>query len=216
MPDFWITQVPLKRRALEAFHVLLYKSCISRAYACINDLNGAIVLMYHSVSEEAHSSFIDPNNRVAPEIFSRHMRFLAEKRQVVSIDALSNSLNAGEPLPQGSVVITLDDGYLDNLTVAAPILRELNLPATLYLATGYISRAENQWIDQAFFMFKYRKHHLLRIVGSSDEWNLEDQACARAACRELCSRLLISDHDSRIVLLRDAMEQLKPKGTPPG
>jgi peptidoglycan/xylan/chitin deacetylase (PgdA/CDA1 family) len=47
-------------------------------------------------------------------------------------------LDAGEPLPPGALVVTFDDGYDDNYRVAYPILRELGVPATFFVSTGYI------------------------------------------------------------------------------
>ena len=42
------------------------------------------------------------------------------------------------PLPSRSVVVTFDDGYVDNLEQALPVLREHGVPATLFIATGNI------------------------------------------------------------------------------
>ncbi len=46
-------------------------------------------------------------------------------------------MQRGEDL-SGHLAITFDDGYLDNLTIASPLLTERNLPACFFVATGYI------------------------------------------------------------------------------
>jgi len=51
--------------------------------------------------------------------------------------------------PPRSVVITFDDGYLDNFEVAAPILTRLALPATFFVVTRYMSTDTVAWWDES-------------------------------------------------------------------
>ncbi|SRR6266851_1528808 len=53
-----------------------------------------------------------------------------------------------EPYPARSFAVTFDDGFANNLTVAAPILRELDIPATLYVTTGFVEENGMSWIDR--------------------------------------------------------------------
>jgi peptidoglycan/xylan/chitin deacetylase (PgdA/CDA1 family) len=108
---------------------------------------GAIILMYHSVAADAEARFIERGNRIAPEVFERQMAFLRRKRRVVALSELVDDVARGRTPPRGTVCITFDDGYRDNLTIAAPILDRHRLPATLFLATGLVERGENQWSD---------------------------------------------------------------------
>lgn len=90
------------------------------------------VLMYHHVS---------PNRglvTVSPETFRAQMTWLAEHGyRSVGCDDLARYL-AGAPLPEKSVLVSFDDGYLDNFVHAFPVLRELGLKATVFLITGRI------------------------------------------------------------------------------
>ena len=70
--------------------------------------------------------------------------------------------------------ITFDDGYRDNLTVAAPILEKYRLPATLFLATGYVERGETQWSDTLHWLLaagrpQHRRLHAQLLEASHDE-----------------------------------------------
>jgi peptidoglycan/xylan/chitin deacetylase (PgdA/CDA1 family) len=59
----------------------------------------------------------------------------------VSIDQLDRSLNGPEPrpvLPEKSFVVTFDDGYASALTRAAPVLRELKVPAAFFINTEFM------------------------------------------------------------------------------
>jgi peptidoglycan/xylan/chitin deacetylase (PgdA/CDA1 family) len=56
---------------------------------------------------------------------------------------------AGEELcPPRSFAITFDDGFRNNLTVAAPILRELGIPAAIYVTTDFIDNDALSWVDR--------------------------------------------------------------------
>lgn len=53
----------------------------------------------------------------------------------------------GEPLPQRAFAVTFDDGFENNASVAAPILRDLRVPATFYVTTGFIESNGLSWTD---------------------------------------------------------------------
>lgn len=54
----------------------------------------------------------------------------------------------GRPLPPRSFVITFDDGFQNNLTVAAPTLADFNVPATFYVTTGFVEENRMSWVDR--------------------------------------------------------------------
>jgi peptidoglycan/xylan/chitin deacetylase (PgdA/CDA1 family) len=69
-------------------------------------------------------------------------------RQLATVVPLQNALEAlaaGRPLPPRAVAITFDDGYRDNLDVAAPLLEKLGLPATFFLVPGILSGDVRPW-----------------------------------------------------------------------
>ena len=65
------------------------------------------------------------------KFFRRHFRVLSLAEQVAGC-------HAGRDMG-GTLSITFDDGYLDNFTVAAPILKALGLPATFFITSGFIA-----------------------------------------------------------------------------
>jgi peptidoglycan/xylan/chitin deacetylase (PgdA/CDA1 family) len=97
------------------------------------------VLIFHRVLADA-----DAINPTTPDaaVFEELMRHMARQFQVVPLSAAM----CLEDLPARAVAITFDDGYADNAIVAAPILRRLGLPATFFIATGFLNGGR-MWND---------------------------------------------------------------------
>ena len=103
-----------------------------------------MVLMYHRIatpSTDRHGLC------VSPAAFRQQMHYLESRGYpVLALDELTAAARAGA-LPAGAVAITFDDGYLDMLTTAAPILREHAFPATFYVVSGALSDGHEFWWD---------------------------------------------------------------------
>lgn len=69
--------------------------------------------------------------------FDQQMRFISDNFTVLPLPEAVGRLESGS-LPRRVCCITFDDGYADNLTVALPILEKYRLPATVFVATGYL------------------------------------------------------------------------------
>jgi peptidoglycan/xylan/chitin deacetylase (PgdA/CDA1 family) len=93
-----------------------------------------IVLTYHRVLPAP-----DPMLTAEPDagLFEAQMTFLARYMVVLPLVEALRRLEAGT-LPRRAIAITFDDGYANNAQVALPILRRLGLPATFFIATGYL------------------------------------------------------------------------------
>lgn len=206
----------LRRLIGPTLQALGYRSGLMQLAAKVNRSHGALALMYHSVADEDHTRWVDPSNHVPAEIFAQQMASLARKRRVVSLADLVALLQRGESPATGTVVITFDDGYLDNLTVAAPILEHYGLPATIFLATGHVERGEPQWIDQVYSIFKFRSRNRLAWgVTDADGFDLAVAEQYQAGYRTVCKSLLSAAPDQRRTWLTKLREQLQPAAKPP-
>ena len=105
-------------------------------------LGGALILGYHRISV-VEDDFYEVC--VSPENFARHMEALKEYAHPISLSKLVQSLKQNV-LPPKSVAVTFDDGYADNLHVAKPILEKYDIPATVFICTGYLGR--EFWWDE--------------------------------------------------------------------
>ena len=104
---------------------------------------GVPILMYHAFSDDGKDSrYIQTKRSFARQM--RWLRLLGYK--VVPLEALAEAIHSERPLPRRAVVLTVDDGYEDNLEIARPILRRQNLPATIFLVSRLLGRS-NEWSD---------------------------------------------------------------------
>ncbi|NGP53710.1 polysaccharide deacetylase family protein [Thioalkalivibrio sp. XN8] len=205
----------LRQRFGPSIQWLGYRSGLMAATSWLSGRGGALVLMYHSVADEEDARWIDPLNHVPAEIFERQMEFLAEHRRVVRMEQLVQEIRDGKSVEDGTVVITFDDGYRDNLTVAAPILERLGMTATLFLPTGYIDRGETQWIDQAYTAFKHATNRLLAWGENERRFDLDDPREYRDAYRLVCQALLMAGSEERRALMDRLLGSLAPAVAPP-
>lgn len=91
------------------------------------------VLMYHHVSPAPGLV------TVSPETFEEHMAYLARKKyHALAADEFLEFLQGKRELKGRNVLITFDDGYLDNYVYAYPILKRYDLKATIFAITGLI------------------------------------------------------------------------------
>lgn len=108
---------------------------VSLASAGVGNHAGLPVLLYHRVLPRP-----DPLCWADPDAarFDRDMALLSKVFTVLPLEeAVTRLLNA--TLPRRAAAITFDDGYRDNLEVAAPILRKHGLTATFFIASGFLN-----------------------------------------------------------------------------
>lgn len=102
------------------------------------------ILMYHRIFETT----IDPWDLcVSPTHFEEHLQYLRQHYSVMSLQTLMRSLSDGR-LPYRAVVLTFDDGYVDNLLNARPLLEQYDVPATVFVSTGYVDEDREFWWDE--------------------------------------------------------------------
>lgn len=97
-----------------------------------------MVLNYHKVD----NTFI--SLAVRPDDFAYQMKYLHDNGyHTISPDELYESLAGSGELPDNPVLITFDDGYLDNYTNAYPILKKYGFKATVFVITSFLGKDKN-------------------------------------------------------------------------
>src|SRR5690606_36408110 len=104
----------------------------------------ALILLYHRVTTLENDPW---SLAVTPEHFAEHMEVLRRYTYPLPLRDLVQRVRTGR-FPEGSVAITFDDGYRDNLYAAKPLLERHEIPATVFIATGYTGREREFWWDE--------------------------------------------------------------------
>lgn len=109
-------------------------------YKYVNE--GIPVLMYHSIGKKNLNPMIIPTDK-----FSEQMKFLKENDYTtLTLDEVYNFFAGNIKVPKKSVVITFDDGYVDNYTNAYPILKKYKFNATIFLISDGVDKG-NAYIN---------------------------------------------------------------------
>jgi peptidoglycan/xylan/chitin deacetylase (PgdA/CDA1 family) len=112
--------------------------------------NRLLILLWHNVE----GTWYHPSPPgIGTQGLACQLRRLSRLATIVPLADALNTLRSGNSLPPRAVSLTFDDGYRDNLELAAPLLRELELPATFFLVPGVLSREVRPWWEELAWGF---------------------------------------------------------------
>jgi peptidoglycan/xylan/chitin deacetylase (PgdA/CDA1 family) len=147
------------------------------------------------VNDEAHPFF----RGTSLALFREQMEVLRRHFTVLPLVDLAERARRRD-LPRNGVAVTFDDGYRDNYTNAFPILRDLGLPATIFLTTDCLDRNALLWHDRVF-----------------DAFHRTRKAEARVSLAAVLARLRRSCPEERDIEIDRLLEDLEIEpGVPPG
>ncbi len=133
------------------------------------------VLAYHRINDATDPGFdhYEPNVSASPELFDQEMDYVAGNFNVIDLATLHAYVRDGEPLPPRPLLITFDDGYLDNYQNAAPILKKYGFPAVIFLMTSRMDDGNTgklPWWDAVAYLFKHTQKQQadLPVIGMRD------------------------------------------------
>lgn len=155
--------------------------------------NGSLsVLIFHRVPARMDPLLPDEPDG---ETFRDIMTWLAEKFNVLPLPTAIRAHSRDE-LPPRAISITFDDGYADNCTVAMPILQELGLNATFFIASGFLDGG-CMWNDVVIESVRRAPPVLDLADLSLGEYRTGTDAEKRQAIDSLLGRLKYLDYAER-------------------
>ena len=116
--------------------------------------DGTLILCYHRVAEGVEDPF---HLCVSPDNFAAHLEEMSRAREPSTLADVSL------PSRRPRVVVTLDDGYRDNLTTALPIAEAKGVPITVFVTSGILGNHNGLWWDRLGALLRARPAHVREI-----------------------------------------------------
>lgn len=123
---------------------------------------GVVGLNYHRIGDGRHSIFDRGLYSATREDLDRQVRWLKANFDVIA----PRDIDYVVRVKRGRhVLITFDDGYVDNYEHAFPVLKAHGVPATFFIATGFIDEPQLPWWDEIAWMVRTSKRSGLEMPG---------------------------------------------------
>ncbi|MCO7642743.1 polysaccharide deacetylase family protein [Pseudomonas sp. S 311-6] len=148
------------------------------------------VLMYHHVSP------VTQGLSTSPRLFASQMRWLRKHGwQTLTAEQLRGFLEEGRPVPRRSVVLTFDDGYLDNWQYAHPVLKEYGFSAIMFVVTDWIGQGPARPCADIEAIRRDR-------LASFESWSHAE-----------CKRLIAGGEADRVIVRQSEVDEMRRAGT---
>lgn len=202
------------KRVLKAalFFVIYYTGALYLLTLVLKKLKKkhcAVILFYHRFSD--HSFEVDQLPYLNIQDFKKQIGHLKRWYRVIAMDELAGKLANKTHFTSPCIVITLDDGYLNNYTLAYPVLKALELPAIIYLTTGFIGTNKAPWVDDLMDILFLKKAKTLRLPELFGEKTLaiSTRGQKRDAFKILFNTMLQIEHEKKMKILEKMSKSLE-------
>lgn len=159
----------MKERVRKLLSQAIVRAGISAAGRRIKRNDGALILYGHRVADDNEGYL--PG--LKPEWLNEQLGYLTRHYEVISLQTLVSCFEENRAVPHRSVVLTLDDGFRDNLEHAAPLFEKYRVSATIFLVTGAITSGELPWSQRLGVLFQQTPvQEFINILAGRDVYDL--------------------------------------------
>jgi len=137
---------------------------------------GLVVLNYHRIGDGGSSPLDSGVFSASQAQFDQQIGWLKRHADVIGLNDLAQAVSGSAGR---YVLITFDDGYLDNYQLALPVLKRHGIAATFFITTGFIDDRRVAWWDEISWMVKHavRRRRPARMLSNGltpAEWGDEE------------------------------------------
>lgn len=116
---------------------------------------GTLILMFHGFRNQNNQGIENSDGKhLLGSTFDTILSRLGKIVEFISLYDFVEHLEQGTPVSRPSAILTFDDGYESNYQVAYPILQRHQAPATIFLATEFVTEGKQLWTNRLEFAFE--------------------------------------------------------------
>jgi peptidoglycan/xylan/chitin deacetylase (PgdA/CDA1 family) len=131
---------------------------VSRVWAPFMRGRGTIFMLHRFTDPELGTSGHDPALLRAALAYLRRERY-----DLVSLTELFRRLSEATPTLDRAIAFTIDDGYMDQATVAGEIFADFDCPVTTFVTTGFLDGKLWFWWDQIEYVFRHTERPVVEV-----------------------------------------------------
>jgi len=173
-----------------------------------------IVLNYHRIGNADETPFDSGVFSATAEQLESQISYFKSRFHMATLEEVFAMI--GDDVPRGtSVLITFDDGYLDNYTLAFPILRAQGVQGVFFLPTAFIGTGKLPWWDEIAYIVKHSvKEHIRLEYPEPATFDRKGNGGRRVSMQilRLFTQPAVKDPERFISELEKACEVSRPKG----
>jgi len=165
-----------------------------------------LVLSYHGVVCDEDYTCVHSDYTVGLKTFREQMAILSCYFQPITVSDLADWWAGKAELPRHSVLVTFDDGYMNNLTNAAPVLLQYGVPAVIHVCTGYIDKTRILWILEIYRRVLEWPKSTIPMPGSEVDKRVDDpveRKLVASSVRQACKSLPLEECERYLNRLRE-------------
>ena len=171
--------------------------------------DGPLMLLFHGVVKENDYEVRNMiRKHIEQDYFADILKALKSNGTALSVDDVVEIRTKGDSYPKNSFVVTFDDGFENNSSVAAPILDDLQIPSVFYITSDFVENGTMSWTDKAEYALEKTPQGKLEFEWAKGPITFSDTKEKQEAMSYLRSYVFqnpsINVHD----LIDDIYEQL--------
>ena len=173
------------------------------------------ILMYHGFTDKKNFKGIENyhGKHLHIEKFEEQIRYLKNHYKIISLANLVDACAHHRVLPPRSMLLTIDDGYKSNFTLAYPLLKRYQTPATIFITTDFIDKIFLLWVDRIEYALNQttQNHLQLTINGQFRSYDLMTVASKKFADRDIKTKLKKLVSQERDLVIEEIENKLQKK-----
>lgn len=129
------------------------------------------IFLFHGVIEHHEWSVRNYTRKhLTKDFFQCFLKVMKKEGCALSMDEVLWHLEGKTSFPDNAFAVTFDDGFENNYSVAAPVLADMEIPATFYVTSGYIATDKMSWTDSIEMCLEKISVGMLSFPWSNKVW----------------------------------------------